>query len=320
MYSVAAWARAPDRAPVCRCAATRVRRDRLEVLGHGRQVGVRQVRRAVAHHFGHRPERGGAARDDAGLQVAGNLGRRPAAQAGVQVGRQVEREPAIDAGAGVGLVFLDAAQRVARRVAGTAMAQAFHQVGAAVPRRWFAGVGLEGAFGEIQLAPHRHRPPLVERKAQLVDVHRVDHRGERAQVGVDRVAVLARDAGVEVVGHGRVHVLPVAVDPFVHRPVELVCAPQADAGFRIGRDVGREQSAKRRVQTVPAGKGHATVGRVAGDAVARTGQVFAALGRCLRGRRRAGQPACWAWAAGAALSDAMNINAAGSTARDLRNE
>ncbi len=115
-------------------------------VGHGREIGLAQLAGAVLDHLAIGPARWSCPR----RHLSSGTWRsrpRPAAQAGVQVGREVEREPAVDAGAGVGLVLLDAAQGVARRMAGTAMAQALHQVGTAVPRGRLGRIGLEGALG-----------------------------------------------------------------------------------------------------------------------------------------------------------------------------
>ena len=71
---------------------------------------------------------------------------------------------------------------------------------------------------------------------------------DRAQVRVERVDVGARDPRVEVVRHRRVHVLAVLVHAGVQRAVEVVARPAADAGVGVGRDVGRQHVAERRVE------------------------------------------------------------------------
>ena len=57
-------------------------------------------------------------------------------------------------------------------------------------------------------------------------------------------------------------------DAVFHRVHELVVSPGADAGFLVGRQVGAEQIAERRVDHDAAGKGRAAGRGMAGRAIA----------------------------------------------------
>jgi hypothetical protein len=72
----------------------------------------------------------------------------------------------------------------------------------------------------------------------------------------------------------------------VHNSVEIIRGPRADAGFRIGRDVGRIDRAKGRCHRQATGEQSSARIRVAGDAIPGARQVFAlgnksvVVGRC----------------------------------------
>ena len=155
------------------------------------------------------------------------------------------------------------------------MAEAFDQIGAAVPLRRFGRIGLVLALVEEQRAPSEDQRAVVEGKLQIVRTVDLLHRRDRAQIGEDRVAVLARDLGVGGKRHRRIDQPAVGEAPVMHHLVELVGRPLADAGLRIGRDVGGVERAERRLHRQAAGKGLAFARGVAGDAVAGAGQVFA---------------------------------------------
>ena len=250
---------------------------RLEILRHRLEIGIGQVTETVADDFGHRPQRRRPATVHAGLEIGRDFVGRPRAQPRGDVGRQVEREPAVDHRAVEVLALLDAAQQVARRMAIAAVPETFDQVGAAIPRSRPGRIRPVRALAEIELAPRRHRPALVERKVQVIDRHVVADRLHRAQVRVDRVDVVARDPGIEVVRHGRIHVLAVLVHAIVQRAIEIGARPPADARLRVGRDVRRQHVAERRIEAQPAGERCAALRGMTGDAVARARQIFAAL-------------------------------------------
>ena len=155
------------------------------------------------------------------------------------------------------------------------MAEAFDQIGAAVPLRRFGRIGLVLAFLEEQRAPAEDQRAVVEGKVQIVRPVDLLHRRDRAQIGIDRVAVLARHLGVGGERHRRIDQPAVGETPVMHHLVELVGRPHPDAGLRIGRDVGGVERAERRLHRQAAGKGLAFARGVAGDAVAGAREVFA---------------------------------------------
>ena len=171
------------------------------------------------------------------------------------------------------------------------MTQPLHQVCAAVPCRRPGAVGHEGALGEEEFTPSHHAPPLVERKAELVHVHRVARCWQRAEVGVDRIAIGASDLGVEGVRHGRVHVLSATVHAIMQRAKELVRGPLANAGSRVGGNVGGQQVAEGSVHPEPAGARRATGRGMTRDAVTGAGEVLAGAG-LLRRQGCCAAPGC----------------------------
>ena len=202
--------------------------------------------------------------------------------------------PAVHRGAGEELVairfvagFLGAGE-AARRVAGAAVAQALHQVGAPVPLRALGRQVLVARVLQVQGVPQRHQPAHAKRPGQL-----------RAGVGLHCRLYALHEVGIKVlqvgvaqlgklgVGHGRVKVVPVLGTAFAQCPVEVLLGVATNAVAGVGCDVGGDDGAKRRGHGQAAGKGQAASARVAADAVARAGQVFAALhgrqvgrGRC----------------------------------------
>ena len=116
----------------------------------------------------------------------------------------------------------------------------------------------------------------------MVRVVGVLRRLDGLKVRKDCVDVFARYLRVEIVRHHRVHVLSAPVYAVVHRPVKVVGRPVTDAGLRIGRDVGREHIAERRVHAPAAGEGQAAFLGMAGDAIAGAREVLASLDRIRR--------------------------------------
>jgi hypothetical protein len=51
-----------------------------------------------------------------------------------------------------------------------AVAETFDQMAATIPSSGLRDVRNEGALGEIKLTPRGHRPALVEREIEVVDV------------------------------------------------------------------------------------------------------------------------------------------------------
>ena len=70
-----------------------------------------------------------------------------------------------------------------------------------------------------------------------------------------------------VVGEGRVEVVALAVDALVHGAPKGLERPRADAGLRVGRDVGGVDGAERRRQGEAAGIGLAARRGVADGAI-----------------------------------------------------
>ncbi len=160
-------------------------------------------------------------------------------------------------------------ERIARRVAGAAVAHALHQVGAAVPFGRASGVGLPGRGVVEQRVPAGHERAHAERKGQLRGGQLGAHGRLGHEPGIERgqvVVVHLRERGV---GEGRVQVLAVARDAFAHGALEGAEGPLAQAGLCIGREVGRVHGAEGRVHGAPARIGRAAGGRVADHAVTR---------------------------------------------------
>ena len=244
-------------------------------------------------HGGHRAE-DGAARRNAGAQQIDDVLHLPIAQAGFAARGERGRIPVLHGDqAARNIVVADGAEQVARGMAGIAMAQAFHQVGAAVPLLALFRVVLVFAILEIQRAPAGEQLALVEGEAHFMRPALQLHRLDRHEISVHRVAVFARDLGVVGEGHRRIEQRAVFRFAFVQRAPEVVGAPVADAGFLVGRNVRREQAAEGRGHFQAAGIGLAAAHRVAGVAVAGRGEVEAAgdgvlrrLGADAGGRRR----------------------------------
>ena len=172
------------------------------------------------------------------------------------------------------------------------MAERIDKVTAAVPLLRLVGIDRELHLVEEQQLPAGHRHADAEREGKLVlrDLRR--HRLQRAQIGEDRIRVLAGHLGEMRIGHRRVEMRPVAAEPLVERPVEFLAAPAPEAGRLVRRQVGGIDGAERRRQSAPARIGLAVfldIG-VAGDAVAGGRKVAAALhlreGELLRHRGR----------------------------------
>ena len=177
------------------------------------------------------------------------------------------------------------------------MAQALHQVGAAQQLRVTRGRHLvrlrrggESPAPDGQRETHRQRPRnvgrLVRRRVRLHAMH---------EIGVQRLHVRLAQARVRRIRHGRIHGIAMFRHAGAHQLVEIGKAPVADAGLFIGRDVGGIHLADRRFHAQAARERLAfRAGRMAGDAVAGAGQVFALayqLGvRGSSGGNRAGGP------------------------------
>src|SRR6185312_13979940 len=101
------------------------------------------------------------------------------------------------------------------------------------------------------------------------------HRLHGVEVRLDRIHVAARHVREPRIRERRIQPLALLIDAFVHRAVEIVLAPRADAGIRIGRDVGRIDDPERRRYRTPARIGFAARRGVARLAIAGAREVAA---------------------------------------------
>src|SRR5689334_9311894 len=152
--------------------------------------------------------------------------------------------PALDFAAVEGGFLFLGAKLVARRVAGAAMAESLHQVRAAIPVGAARAVGLVYAGLEIARFPDADESA---RDRQLVRAVFLAHGLARHEKGVERGDVLVRDLGEMIVRERGIEVLSLAIDAFAHRTAEGCELPAANAGVRVGRDVGAVDRAERRL-------------------------------------------------------------------------
>ena len=173
-----------------------------------------------------------------------------------------------------------------------AVAEAPHQVGAAVPLGTLVGHGLVRLLVGIKPVPEDHEPTHAEGPAQFGGRRLgVDRRDTLDEISVQRLHVLVRDGRERGVGHGRVEAVAIPGHPFAHRAVELLLVVAADAGPGIGRDVGGHDGAEGRVHAQAARKRLAARRSVAAHAVGGLRQVAALGDQRIRvgGRHRLGR-------------------------------
>ncbi len=231
--------------------------------------------RAEMHDLGHAAI-GGGKTVMAGLQEFRDLRRRPAvAQVdGVPTvnGRSGEEVFAAVAGLTHGL-FLK--REPTRRMAGAAVAQPLHDVGAAIPLRRFGGIGLERRVVEKRHVPKFQAETQAERPLQLVrPVWPAYRRNAMHQVRIQRLHVASADLRERRIGHRRVEIAAVRRDACTHGAIELREGVAADSGFDVGRDVGGVNHAERRVHSQSARQRFAVGRGVACDAIAEARNVF----------------------------------------------
>src|SRR5262249_41631866 len=113
-----------------------------------------QILQAVMYDLRHRPI-DDAARRYAALQEIRDVLQAPVAEAGLAIGGQRRGVPVLHGNEAAleGVRLRRAAERIDRRMAHAAMAEALDQVGAAIPLGRFGRVRLELAFAEEQRAP-----------------------------------------------------------------------------------------------------------------------------------------------------------------------
>ncbi|CAM2151862.1 hypothetical protein PT2222_270036 [Paraburkholderia tropica] len=252
-------------------------RDGLQIGRHRLDVVVGDVLQAVVDHVRHRPEHGAALRD-AGFQQTGDVLDLPVAETAF-ARRERGRVPVLQRNqpARERRRIDRRAHHVDRRVAHAAVAESFDQIRAAIPFDRFGRIGLVFALAEEQRAPADQQVAVVEREFQLMRTARHVYRRHRAQIGVDRIRIRARDLGVAREREGRVEQAAVFRAARVHGAVEVVAAPLADAVLVVGRDVRRVERAEGRGHRQAAREGLAAAHRVTGDAVAGAGQILALL-------------------------------------------
>ena len=79
------------------------------------------------------------------------------------------------------------------------------------------------------------------------------HRRQAEQIGLDRQRIGVGHVGIGGVRHRRIKPCAVAADAAMDRVKKILVAVIADAGFLVGRDVGRIQRAERQPDRQPAG-------------------------------------------------------------------
>ena len=162
-------------------------------------------------------------------------------------------------------------------MAGAAVAQALHQVGAAQQLLVAAcGRGVrrrrrgKHPAPDAQRKTHRQRPRNIRGA-----VRRCIRRHAMHQIGVQCAHVGVAQARIGRVGHGRVHRVALFRHAGAHQLVEIFKTPVADAVLLVRRDIGGVHLADRRGHAEAASIWFALRGCVAGDAVAGARQVFA---------------------------------------------
>src|SRR5205823_10188017 len=119
--------------------------------------------------------------------------------------------PAFDLAAGEWLILLFGTQRIARRMAGAAMCEAFHEIGAAVPLGAARRIGLEDAALEVARLPDAD---ARARQRHGIAPVCLSHRLARHDEGIERGDVLVRQLGEMVVRERGEEVALLPVDAF----------------------------------------------------------------------------------------------------------
>ncbi len=261
-------------------------------LGGGLQIGREvvdvgdgELAQAVVDHRFHRAERRAVHHVAALVQIGDQIGPVPGADAVLPGGGDVGCVPgfAEDLRAGQRVARFDREQQVARRVAFGAVAERFGDIGAVADRRAPGFLVMDRVGAEEQDAPAEQDGADVEGEIQGVgDVRGIDRRN-RIEIGFDRQHVRLREFRIGGVGHRRVDVFRehqqrvAGRDAVMQGVPELLVGPVADAVGFVGRDVGGIHRAERRDEGEAAGEGLGAGGFVAGHAIGRGGEVFAAL-------------------------------------------
>ena len=264
---------------LARCAHGR---HRAQPRDDGSHVVVAQKLQAVLDGFSHAARRLPLAFHMARLQVGGDFRIRPRADAADLVGRDVRRMPGTERGAGQGLAADFRHQRIARRVAGAAVRQAFGQVGAAVDLHALRCVRHEALIVEEQGIPAQHRQAHIEREWQCRLARRlVDGLDGLHEVVIQVAHVRIRQLRIAGVGHGRIQVAAIGAHAFAQGARKVGFRVVADAAFFRRRDIRRVDRAQRRVDGVAARIRLAARCRMAGHAIGGDSQIAAPLQPCI---------------------------------------
>jgi hypothetical protein len=156
------------------------------------------------------------------------------------------------------------------------VAEALHQIGAAIPLIGFCGIRFVLALGEEQSPPADNQRAVVIGKPQIMRLVLQLHGRHRLHEGEDRVAVGPGDLGVGAERHCRIQQAAVRKASRVQRRIELIRGPFADAGVSIGRDIRGIERAERRGHRASTREQLAARCCVAGDAVAGLREIFSA--------------------------------------------
>ncbi|MNH13470.1 hypothetical protein D3C79_730420 [compost metagenome] len=162
---------------------------------------------------------------------------------------------------------------IPRRVAFATVPQPIHQVAATIPVAALGRIGFEGAVLMGHHVPEQQAGAHVEGEADLVVTVRGGGRFGLHEVGVERLHVLIRDQVIGGVGHGGIEAA-IGGAAVVHHLIKILIAVAAYPLGLVGADVGGVDDAERRLERQSTGILLATLGGVAGGAVADLGQVF----------------------------------------------
>src|SRR5260363_96880 len=172
--------------------------------------------------------------------------------------------------------FIFSAKQIDTGMTHTAMSQPFNEISAAIPLRGLRWVGPEFAVGKKQQTPANQQGAEAERKLHFVGAVGLVNGCLGTQVGINRVRISARNAGITWKWKGWIEKTAIFTAPGVHRPVKIFSAPCANAGLIIWRDVRRIQGAEWRWHRQSAGERLAAARGMACNAIACARQIFTA--------------------------------------------
>ena len=258
-------------------AARGSRRNAPQIGRHGTNVILGQEAEAIVDNLGHGTARRAPPVGVTMGKIALELRLGPLTDAPFRVGRDVVRLPALNERACEFLPGLQPKQDVSRRMAVSAMAERLDEIGSSIPFSRLIGVGLKAVPGLEQHVPKGHQVALIEGECHVVGRRRVFDRLEAEQIGLDGERVVARHQGVGGIRKGRIEMLSPLANTVVQYPDEFVIAPRADARVLVWGNVGRIDRADHgEFESEAPRKRLAARHRMAGNAVGRAGEIFAA--------------------------------------------